>query len=129
MQIKIINFNYKKIISSSLLINDDILPWTAAPRLEVPENYLEGLIFRQEEVVRLKVPLVARPNPTVRIYKVFCPLSRDVLKSFFDMFHRPLGWYCSYCAAQLVTGTYDRKQNITTEGTKHTVVMRPLCNF
>ena len=69
MQIKIINFNYKKIISSSLLINDDILPWTAAPRLEVPENYLEGLIFRQEEVVRLKVPLVARPNPTVRIQR------------------------------------------------------------
>ena len=40
---------------------------SAAPRLEVPENYLEGLIFRQDEVVRLKVPLVARPNPTVRI--------------------------------------------------------------
>ena len=40
---------------------------TAAPRLEVPENYLDGLIFRQDEVVRLKVPLVARPNPTVRI--------------------------------------------------------------
>ena len=39
---------------------------TAAPRLEVPENYLDGLIFRQEEVVRLKVPLVAKPNPTVR---------------------------------------------------------------
>ena len=38
---------------------------TAAPRLEVPENYLDGLIFRQEEVVRLKVPLVAKPNPTV----------------------------------------------------------------
>ena len=40
---------------------------SAAPRLEVPENYLEGLIFRQDEVVRLKVPLVARPNPTVRM--------------------------------------------------------------
>ena len=33
----------------------------------MPENYLEGLIFRQEEVVRLKVPLVAKPNPTVRL--------------------------------------------------------------
>ena len=37
----------------------------AAPRLEVPENYLEGLIFRQDEVMRLKVSLVAKPNPTV----------------------------------------------------------------
>ena len=29
---------------------------------------------------------------------------------------RPLGWYCSYCAAQLVTGTSKRKQeNMATE--------------
>ena len=37
------------------------------------------------------------------------------------MFHRLLGWYCSYCAAQLVTGTSERidKQNITIEWTPH----------
>ena len=33
--------------------------------------------------------------------------------SIFDMFHRPLGWYCSYCAAQLVTGTSKWKENKT----------------
>ena len=32
---------------------------------------------------------------------------------FFDMFHWTLGWYCSYCAAQLVTGIRERKQNKT----------------
>jgi hypothetical protein len=29
--------------------------------LEVPETYVDGLIFRQDEVIRLKVPLVAKP--------------------------------------------------------------------
>ena len=29
------------------------------------------------------------------------------------MFHWPLGWYCSYCAARLVTGTSESRQNKT----------------
>jgi len=33
----------------------------AAPRLEIPENYNDGLIFRFDEVIRLKVPFIARP--------------------------------------------------------------------
>lgn len=37
----------------------------AAPRFEIPENYLEGLIFRHDEVIRLKVPMIAKPVPKV----------------------------------------------------------------
>ena len=57
------------------------------------------------------------------MYTLFCPLSRDILIIIFDMFHRPLGWYCGYRAAQLVNGTTDIKttQSITTEGTQHSV--------
>ena len=40
-------------------------------------------------------------------------LSRDVLLNIFDMFHRPLGGHCSYCAAQLVTRTSERKEEKT----------------
>ena len=47
------------------------------------------------------------------LYTVGHPLSRDILLSIFDMFSRPLGWCCSYCAAQLVTGTSVRKHNKT----------------
>ena len=31
------------------------------------------------------------------------------------MFHWSLGWYCSYCATQLVTGNSERKQKITSQ--------------
>ena len=37
----------------------------AAPRFELPENYNEGLIFRHEEVIRLRVPMIAKPAPKV----------------------------------------------------------------
>ena len=33
----------------------------AAPRFELPEAYNEGLIFRYEEVIRLRIPMVAKP--------------------------------------------------------------------
>ena len=33
----------------------------------------------------------------------------------FDMFHGPLGWYCSYCAAQSVSRTSKRKQYKTSQ--------------
>ena len=45
--------------------------------------------------------------------KIVHPLSRDVLEIIFNKFHGPFGWYCSYCAAQLLNGTSDRKQNKT----------------
>lgn len=38
---------------------------TAAPRFDLPENYNEGLIFRHEEVIRLRIPMVAKPIPKV----------------------------------------------------------------
>jgi len=37
----------------------------AAPRLELPEAYNEGLIFRYDEVIRLKVPFIAKPAPRI----------------------------------------------------------------
>jgi len=37
----------------------------ASPRLDVPENYNEGLIFRYEEVIRLKIPMIAKPPPRI----------------------------------------------------------------
>ena len=59
------------------------------------------------------------------------PLSPDILLSSFDMFHRLLGCYSSYCAAQLVTGTWgktsERKQNIATEWMPHNVVHLSTC--
>ena len=47
------------------------------------------------------------------MYTVWRPLSRDILLSVFEMFHRPLGRHSSCCAAQLVTETSDKKQKKT----------------
>jgi hypothetical protein len=38
---------------------------SAAPRFEIPETYVDGLIFRHEEIIRLKIPMVAKPTPKV----------------------------------------------------------------
>ena len=37
----------------------------ASPRLDIPENYHDGLIFRYDEVIRLKIPLIAKPPPRI----------------------------------------------------------------
>ena len=50
-----------------LLFNGFYLPFTAPPRFDVPQNYTDGLIFRHEEVMRLKVPLVAKPAARVSL--------------------------------------------------------------
>ena len=42
-----------------------IYTFTASPRFDVPQNYKDGLIFRHDEVVRLKIPLIAKPPPRV----------------------------------------------------------------
>jgi len=52
----------------------------ASPRLEVPENYNDGLIFRYDEVIRLKIPLIAKPPPRITWFfddEPICP-SEDV---------------------------------------------------
>jgi len=52
----------------------------ASPRLEVPENYNDGLIFRYDEVIRLKIPLIAKPSPRITWFfddEPICP-SDDV---------------------------------------------------
>ena len=41
------------------------LCFSAAPRFELPENYNDGLIFRHDEVIRLRVPMIAKPAPKV----------------------------------------------------------------
>ena len=51
------------------------------------------------------------PKSSTLQYTVWHPIMCDILLSIFDMFLRPVGWYCSYCAAQLVTGTSERKQH------------------
>ena len=38
---------------------------SAAPRFEIPEIYVDGLIFRHEEIIRLKIPMIAKPTPKV----------------------------------------------------------------
>ena len=43
-------------------------------------------------------------------------------RAFLTCLHWPLGWYCSYCAAQLGTRTFERKQNKTSRlSGRHTV--------
>ena len=59
-------------------------------------------------------------TPRHRAYTVWHPLGH-ILSLNFDMFHWPVGWYCSYCAAQLVTGTWYTKQNLMTEWVTHSV--------
>lgn len=48
--------------------------FSATPRFDVPENYNEGLIFREDEVIRIKVPFVAKPTPKVRFVLIKCLL-------------------------------------------------------
>ena len=58
---------------------------TAPPRFDVPESYTDGLIFRHEEVIRLKVPLVAKPAPKVNISRIrYTRKLQIVLIIFFE---------------------------------------------
>ena len=41
-------------------------------------------------------------------YTFGCPLSRNVLYRFFDMFHGTFGWYCSHCAVRNKKNTTER---------------------
>ena len=38
---------------------------SASPRFELPENYTDGLIFRDDENIRLRVPMIAKPAPKI----------------------------------------------------------------
>ena len=73
--LEITSFRARKTIVSSTFLNYAYSPFnkmskinfffSASPRLEVPEVYNEGLIFRFEEVIRLKIPLIAKPAPRI----------------------------------------------------------------
>ena len=65
-----------------------------------------------------------------RLYTVGCTLSRDILQIILYMFCWPLGWYCSHCAAHLVTRSSKRKQNknIVTEWMPYSVKETPVEN-
>ncbi len=54
----------------------------------MPENYSDGLVFRQDEVIRLKVPLVARPPAKVVWFFEDEPISSgtDVLVETTDAY-------------------------------------------
>jgi len=37
----------------------------AAPRFEMPESYSDGLIFQDDENIRLRIPMIAKPAPKI----------------------------------------------------------------
>lgn len=41
---------------------------TAPPKIRLPRQYEDGLLFEQDETIRLKVSLAGRPLPTVSWY-------------------------------------------------------------
>eukprot|EP00094_Tigriopus_californicus_P003831 TCALIF_03687-PA protein Name:"Similar to unc-22 Twitchin (Caenorhabditis elegans)" AED:0.03 eAED:0.03 QI:253/0.88/0.9/1/0.88/0.9/10/156/900 len=53
-----INIMGKAVSTAQLVIE-------ATPRFDLPESYSEGLIFREDEVIRIKVPFVAKPTPKI----------------------------------------------------------------
>ena len=59
---------------------------------------------------------------SLRLYSVWRPVSRNTLSSIFEMLHWLLGWFSSYCAAQLVTGTSERKHNKTSRPSRRHIV-------
>ena len=59
-------------------------PCIAAPRLEIPEIYNEGLIFRFDEVIRLKVPYIAKPAARITWFfddEPLCPTEGVVIET------------------------------------------------
>jgi len=73
----------------------------AAPRLEIPEQYNEGLIFRFDEVIRLKVPLIAKPAPRITWFfddEPICPSDDVTIETGETMTSLRIGaakrWHC-----------------------------------
>lgn len=58
--------NLEKEILKKLSINVDNV--TAPPKIRLPRQYEDGLLFEQDETIRLKVSLAGRPSPSVIWY-------------------------------------------------------------
>ena len=75
-------------------------------QLEIDRNGKLRKIDRAEEAAAKKrtklrtTGYYRKVRASEQNYTVFRPLSCDVLLSIFDMFHRPVGGYCSYNIVQ-----------------------------
>ncbi|XP_070163477.1 muscle M-line assembly protein unc-89-like [Polyergus mexicanus] len=56
----------------------------ASPRLRLPRQYEDGLLFEQDETIRLKVSLAGKPPPTVTWYHDGELISKDA-RHIFEM--------------------------------------------
>ncbi|XP_015178434.1 PREDICTED: serine/arginine repetitive matrix protein 2 isoform X2 [Polistes dominula] len=57
----------------------------AYPKIRLPRQYEDGLLFEQDETIRLKVSLAGRPLPTVTWFHDGEPLSQDTRHMFESM--------------------------------------------
>ncbi|KAL2729826.1 LOW QUALITY PROTEIN: titin [Vespula maculifrons] len=57
----------------------------AFPKIRLPRQYEDGLLFEQDETIRLKVSLAGRPPPTVAWFHDGEPLSQDTRHIFESM--------------------------------------------
>ncbi|XP_046822486.1 titin homolog [Vespa crabro] len=57
----------------------------AFPKIRLPRQYEDGLLFEQDETIRLKVSLAGRPPPTVAWFHDGEPLSQDTRHIFETM--------------------------------------------
>ena len=92
-----------------------------------PGNHYDGVAGKEVDLpVRHERHQGRQPHPHARQerlqadasqgeYGIHCGASTQswYFTSIFDMSCRPVGWYCSYWAAHLVTGTSYQKQNKT----------------
>lgn len=56
----------------------------APPRIRLPRQYEDGLLFEQDETIRLKVSLAGRPTPVVTWYHDGELISKDT-RHIFEM--------------------------------------------
>ena len=54
----------------------------APPRIRLPRQYEDGLLFEQDETIRLKVSLAGRPTPFVTWYHDGELISKDIRHIF-----------------------------------------------
>lgn len=54
----------------------------ASPRIRLPRQYEDGLLFEQDETIRLKVSLAGKPSPVVTWYHDGELVSKDVRHVF-----------------------------------------------
>lgn len=56
--------------------------YLASPRIRLPRQYEDGLLFEQDETIRLKVSLAGKPPPTVTWYHDGELISKDARHVF-----------------------------------------------